>query len=100
MHEINEIFHRIRIALVSSYDHRVTSLLCACVLQEVKDKHSIRIIEKLCNQLHGDRCSKSAGNQDTTLQNLDDHNGGGTNTPLLPGSEVYWGLKSKNLFPW
>uniref|UniRef100_A0A8C2BSF7 Non-SMC condensin I complex, subunit G n=1 Tax=Cyprinus carpio TaxID=7962 RepID=A0A8C2BSF7_CYPCA len=78
----------------------LTSLLCACVLQEVKDKHSIRIIEKLCNQLHGDRCSKSAGNQDTTLQNLDDHNGGGTNTPLLPGSEVYWGLKSKNLFPW
>uniref|UniRef100_A0A8C2BNP7 Non-SMC condensin I complex, subunit G n=1 Tax=Cyprinus carpio TaxID=7962 RepID=A0A8C2BNP7_CYPCA len=52
-------------------------LLLKDILQEVKDKHSIRIIEKLCNQLHGDRCSKSAGNQDTTLQNLDDHNGGG-----------------------
>uniref|UniRef100_A0A8C1L8C9 Non-SMC condensin I complex, subunit G n=1 Tax=Cyprinus carpio TaxID=7962 RepID=A0A8C1L8C9_CYPCA len=53
-------------------------LLLKDILQEVKDKHSIRIIEKLCNQLNGDRCSKSAGNQDTTLQNLDDHNGGGT----------------------
>uniref|UniRef100_A0A8C1LAC6 Non-SMC condensin I complex, subunit G n=1 Tax=Cyprinus carpio TaxID=7962 RepID=A0A8C1LAC6_CYPCA len=52
-------------------------LLLKDILQEVKDKHSIRIIEKLCNQLNGDRCSKSAGNQDTTLQNLDDHNGGG-----------------------
>uniref|UniRef100_A0A673GVW2 Condensin complex subunit 3-like n=1 Tax=Sinocyclocheilus rhinocerous TaxID=307959 RepID=A0A673GVW2_9TELE len=50
--------------------------LISCVLQEVKDKHCIRIIEKLCNQLNGDSCSKSAGNQDTTLQNLDDNNGG------------------------
>ncbi|XP_042572545.1 condensin complex subunit 3-like isoform X3 [Cyprinus carpio] len=54
-------------------------LLLKDILQEVKDKHSIRIIEKLCNQLNGDRCSKSAGNQDTTLQNLDDHNGGEVN---------------------
>ncbi|XP_059407809.1 condensin complex subunit 3-like isoform X2 [Carassius carassius] len=50
-------------------------LLLKDILQEVKDKHCIRIIEKLCNQLNGDRCSKSAGNQDTTLQNLDDNNG-------------------------
>uniref|UniRef100_A0A8C1QQU2 Non-SMC condensin I complex, subunit G n=1 Tax=Cyprinus carpio TaxID=7962 RepID=A0A8C1QQU2_CYPCA len=66
-------------------------LLLKDILQEVKDKHSIRIIEKLCNQLNGDRCSKSAGNQDTTLQNLDDHNGGGTsydeeNVPEEPPS--------------
>uniref|UniRef100_A0A672LY22 Non-SMC condensin I complex, subunit G n=1 Tax=Sinocyclocheilus grahami TaxID=75366 RepID=A0A672LY22_SINGR len=33
--------------------------LILCVLQGVKDKHCIRIIEKLCNQLNGDRCSKS-----------------------------------------
>uniref|UniRef100_A0A673GVV4 Condensin complex subunit 3-like n=1 Tax=Sinocyclocheilus rhinocerous TaxID=307959 RepID=A0A673GVV4_9TELE len=51
-------------------------LLLKDILQEVKDKHCIRIIEKLCNQLNGDSCSKSAGNQDTTLQNLDDNNGG------------------------
>ncbi|XP_016430566.1 condensin complex subunit 3 [Sinocyclocheilus rhinocerous] len=50
-------------------------LLLKDILQEVKDKHCIRIIEKLCNQLNGDSCSKSAGNQDTTLQNLDDNNG-------------------------
>ncbi|XP_016357398.1 condensin complex subunit 3-like isoform X2 [Sinocyclocheilus anshuiensis] len=50
-------------------------LLLKDILQEVKDKHCIRIIEKLCNQLNGDRCAKSAGNQDTTLQNLDDNNG-------------------------
>lgn len=47
-----------------------------CGLQEVKDKYCTRVIEKLYNQLNGDRCSKSASNQDTTLLTLDDNTGG------------------------
>lgn len=42
------------------------------MLQEVKDKFCIRVIEKLRNQLNGDR-TKSAANQDTTLVALDDN---------------------------
>ncbi len=54
-----------------------------CGLQEVKDKYCTRVIEKLCNQLNGDRFSKSASNQDTTLLTLDD-NTGGTSQHILP----------------
>uniref|UniRef100_A0A671KYF3 Non-SMC condensin I complex, subunit G n=1 Tax=Sinocyclocheilus anshuiensis TaxID=1608454 RepID=A0A671KYF3_9TELE len=51
-------------------------LLLKDILQEVKDKYCTRVIEKLCNQLNGDRCSKSGGNQDTTLLTLDENTGG------------------------
>ncbi|XDV14948.1 hypothetical protein PO909_015112 [Leuciscus waleckii] len=49
-------------------------LLFKDILQEVKDKYCTRVIEKLRNQLNGDR-SKSGSNQDTTLLNLDDNTG-------------------------
>ncbi|KAG1956791.1 condensin complex subunit 3 isoform X2 [Pimephales promelas] len=49
-------------------------LLLKDILQEVKDKYCTRVIEKLRNQLNGDR-SKSGSNQDTTLLNLDDNTG-------------------------
>ncbi|KAA0722350.1 Condensin complex subunit 3 [Triplophysa tibetana] len=48
-------------------------LLLKDILQEVKDKYCIRVIEKLRNQLNGDPCTKSARNQDTTLLALDDN---------------------------
>ncbi|XP_055061410.2 condensin complex subunit 3 isoform X1 [Misgurnus anguillicaudatus] len=48
-------------------------LLLKDILQEVKDKYCIRVIEKLRNQLNGDRSAKSASNQDTTLISLDDN---------------------------
>ncbi|XP_056621018.1 condensin complex subunit 3 isoform X2 [Triplophysa dalaica] len=48
-------------------------LLLKDILQEVKDKYCIRVIEKLRNQLNGDPCTKSASNQDTTLLALDDN---------------------------
>uniref|UniRef100_A0A8C1HCI1 Non-SMC condensin I complex, subunit G n=1 Tax=Cyprinus carpio carpio TaxID=630221 RepID=A0A8C1HCI1_CYPCA len=51
-------------------------LLLKDILQEVKDKYCTRVIEKLCNQLNGDRGSKSGGNQDTTLLTLDENPGG------------------------
>ncbi|KTF85112.1 hypothetical protein cypCar_00036686 [Cyprinus carpio] len=50
-------------------------LLLKDILQEVKDKYCTRVIEKLCNQLNGDRGSKSGGNQDTTLLTLDENPG-------------------------
>ncbi|XP_077059619.1 condensin complex subunit 3 [Siphateles boraxobius] len=49
-------------------------LLLKDILQEVKDKYCTRVIEKLRNQLNGDR-SKSGSNQDTTLLNLDENTG-------------------------
>lgn len=55
--------------------HQVITVFPSCVLQEVKDKYCTRVIEKLRNQLNGDR-SKSGSNQDTTLLNLDDNTGG------------------------
>uniref|UniRef100_A0A8C1NG54 Non-SMC condensin I complex, subunit G n=1 Tax=Cyprinus carpio TaxID=7962 RepID=A0A8C1NG54_CYPCA len=39
-------------------------------------QYCTRVIEKLCNQLNGDRGSKSGGNQDTTLLTLDENPGG------------------------
>ncbi|XP_057187037.1 condensin complex subunit 3 isoform X1 [Triplophysa rosa] len=48
-------------------------LLLNDILQEVKDKYCARVIEKLRNHLNGDRCTKSASNQDTTLLALDDN---------------------------
>ncbi|XP_051994084.1 condensin complex subunit 3 [Xyrauchen texanus] len=50
-------------------------LLLKDILQELKDKYCTRVIEKLRNQLNGDRSTKSASHQDTTLLALDDNIG-------------------------
>uniref|UniRef100_A0A8C1NA57 Non-SMC condensin I complex, subunit G n=1 Tax=Cyprinus carpio TaxID=7962 RepID=A0A8C1NA57_CYPCA len=47
-------------------------------------QYCTRVIEKLCNQLNGDRGSKSGGNQDTTLLTLDENPG--ENVPEAPPS--------------
>ncbi|XP_026059524.1 condensin complex subunit 3-like isoform X3 [Carassius auratus] len=59
-------------------------LLLKDILQEVKDKYCTRVIEKLCNQLNGDRCSKSGSNQDTTLLTLDENTAEVTKEEIKP----------------
>lgn len=81
--------------------HQVITVSPSCVLQEVKDKYCTRVIEKLRNQLNGDRCSKSASNQDTTLLNLDDNTGGTSkqaNHSVTRFRNVSW-LRGKKMSP-